>query len=209
MAQLEIFPHTYYLNLSHHDCCRRSIENELLDADVKSFTRLHAINRKWVGWYHRGYPSAAHFARALSHKRAIWTAWRRKLPSVVILEDEVVLESNFLDRVRGLDIPDDGEIIVLGYQQMNDPIAVNPGLVRCTGFSEMFAYMVRSTAYRSAARILLPFGKRMHAGVKANMTTCEAQFSRLCERIPVYAPRTSLAGRRVCTATANRLFPDR
>ncbi len=190
------FPLKIYLNLNKHDERRRQTENELLDAGIEDYRRLPAYSGKWFR-HARGFPTLNRYAQALTHKRGVWTGWRKKAAAVLIFEDDVLLAPGVRERFEALELPDDWAIFYLGCQHRERPAIVAPGLVRCRMTYDMHAYAIRATAYRDVARILTPYGKGHPRAQTVSLHTCDEQLSLLNARLPVYAAYPNLAWQRL------------
>src|ERR1700722_17359769 len=128
----ELFPHKACINL---------------DRDIDSWGRGQAAfarrdiqggRRGWAGdgsglelpatWRH----SAGAYGCLLSHLQVIRDAKKRGLPSLLVLEDDVVFDPSFSEKfpvfIRGL--PADWDMVFIGALQREDPIAVAENVVR-------------------------------------------------------------------------------
>ena len=145
----EVFPHKACINLDRDLDSWERLQAALTRHDIRGVRRVSAVDGSRLElpatWRH----SAGAYGCLLSHLQVVRDARQRGLPSVLILEDDVVFDPSFSEKfpvfVRGL--PADWDMVFLGalHREDPDPVAENVGRVRkayCT-----HAYALRDSIF--------------------------------------------------------------
>jgi len=151
------FPLCFYLNLGRRDDRRAQTERELFEAGIVA-ERFPAVDARWVK-DKRGHKSNEYYACTLSHRLALREARRRKATAVLILEDDVVLEPGFREKLATIDLPSDWDVLFFGCTHFQRPSPVSPGLVEAHGCFDNHCYAVRASAYDRVISAFAPAGK--------------------------------------------------
>ncbi len=181
------FPARYWINLGRRQDRRVETEWQLQKAGF-SAERLPAVDANFVK-NPRGYESAGRYALALSQRLAIRKAMLAGAKAVLILEDDVVFHPEFLERLAGIELPEDWGIFYPGCAHHQRPSPAGPGLVRTPYALDTHAFAVKA-----------PYFKRVMAAlsVRQGQDTEHARASDwfladLHREIPTYACYPNLA----------------
>lgn len=149
------FPARYWINLGRRQERRADTEWRLHKAGITA-ERFPAVDARFVRKI-RGYESAGRYALALSQRLAIRKAMLAGAEAVLLLEDDVVFHPELLERLEGIELPDDWGILYLGCAHRRRPSPVADGLVRTPYALDTHAFAVRAPYYR---RVISALGRR-------------------------------------------------
>jgi len=183
----QTFPLRYFINLGRRQDRRVGTEIALAEAGI-SAERLPAVDARFVK-NPRAYESAGRYALALSQRLAIRRAMLKKADAVLIFEDDVVFHPGFLEKLAGIELPDDWGIFYLGCAHQRRPQPVGPGLVQTTYALDTHAFAVRAPYFREVMRALDP----RPSGVPLHPKASDWYLADLHETIPTYACHPNLA----------------
>ena len=145
----------------------------------------------------RGWRNKGARACAAAHRLAWREARRAGAKGVVVFEDDVVLCRGFRERLEGLAIPDDWQMIYLGCTFREVPEPVTAGVVRIRGKTwATHAMLLRTEILPELHRLLAPYSRRHHAPGLPPGVDGVAIDDLLCvfhDRWPVYAAYPFLA----------------
>jgi hypothetical protein len=100
-------------------------------------------------------PTSGHYGCLLSHIKAIELAKKEKLNSVLILEDDVLLEDNFVEQINGLLVPD-SDIIYFGGLIPEIKLFFN-GWTSCNSVMGAYGYLIKYHMYGIILKELYTF----------------------------------------------------
>ncbi len=112
---------------------------------IKQFSILHKNN----------IPTSGHYGCLLSHIKTIELAKEEKLNSVLILEDDVLLEDNFIEQINRLLVPD-YDIIYFGGLIPEIKLFFN-GWASCNSIMGSYGYLIKSHMYDIILKELYTF----------------------------------------------------
>ena len=146
---IEVFPHKVCINLDRDiDSWERS-QAALIRHDIRGVRRVSAVDGSRLElpamWRH----SAGAYGCQLSHLQVVRDARERGLPSLLILEDDVLFDPSFGEKfpvfVRGL--PADWDMVFLGALHREDPDPVAENVVRIRQAYCTHAYALRDSIF--------------------------------------------------------------
>ncbi len=135
----------------------------------------------------RGWRNKGARACAAGHRLA-WRQGRRAGAGlVVVFEDDVVLCRGFRERLAGLVLPEDWQIVYFGCVFRSRPEVAAPGLLRVTGPTwDRHGYLLRSTVWPLLSRALANVSHRGRDPL-LNDTACDVIMAEFHSRVPTYA----------------------
>jgi GR25 family glycosyltransferase involved in LPS biosynthesis len=145
----EVFPHKACINLDRDLGNWERLQAALTRHDIRGVRRVSAVDGSRLElpgtWRH----SAGAYGCLLSHLQVVRDARKRGLPSLLILEDDVVFDPSFSEKfpvfVRGL--PADWDMVFLGALHREDPVPVTENVVRIHQAYCTHAYALRDSIY--------------------------------------------------------------
>jgi GR25 family glycosyltransferase involved in LPS biosynthesis len=145
----EVFPHKACINLDRDFDSWVRLQAALTRHDIRGVHRVSAVDGCQLElpatWRH----SAGAYGCLLSHLQVVRDARKRGLPSLLILEDDVVFDPAFSEKfpafVRGL--PADWDMVFLGALQREDPVPVAENVVRIRHAYSTYAYALRDSIF--------------------------------------------------------------
>jgi GR25 family glycosyltransferase involved in LPS biosynthesis len=145
----EVFPHKACINLDRDvDYWERS-QAALTRHDIRGVRRVSAVDGSRLElpatWRH----SAGAYGCLLSHLQLVRDARKRGLPSLLILEDDVVFDPSFSQKfpVFMRDLPADWDMVFLGALHREDPVPVTKNVVRIRKAYCTHAYALRDSIF--------------------------------------------------------------
>ena len=145
----EVFPHKVCINLDRDLDSWERLQAALTRHDIRGVRRVSAVDGSRLElpatWRH----SAGAYGCLLSHLQVVRDARKRGLPSLLILEDDVVFDPSFSEKfpvfVRGL--PADWDMVFLGALHREDPVPVAENVVRIRQAYSTYAYALRDSIF--------------------------------------------------------------
>jgi GR25 family glycosyltransferase involved in LPS biosynthesis len=145
----EVFPHKFCINLDRDLDSWGRLQPALTRHDIRAVRRVSAVDGSRLElpatWRH----SAGAYGCLLSHLQVVKDARKRGLPSLLILEDDVVFDPSFSEKfpvfVRGL--PADWDMVFLGALHREDPNPVAENVVRVRHAYSTYAYALRDSVF--------------------------------------------------------------
>jgi hypothetical protein len=187
----KLFPMRVYMNLDRRPDRRRVAEAEFRAAKLK-VARWASVDGKRVRNTH-GFSWPSRYAVSLSKRLIVRAARNEKMDAVFIFEDDVVLHSDWRDRVNQIKLPDDWGMFLLGCQHLARPEPVAPGLVRVAEAADNHAIGIRRDWYERVLFVL------RHGRDDARIwphTASDRHLAALMREVPTYAPCPNLAWQR-------------
>tara|TARA_R110000803_G_C11989495_1_gene321983 strand:- start:38800 stop:41313 length:2514 start_codon:yes stop_codon:yes gene_type:complete len=150
-------------------------------------------------WWHDGRGAWGCF---LSHVHELERAMSDGVTSLLLLEDDVLFESDFTERVTQFirEVPEDWDGLYIGgqhlHQNIQKPTPVNEEVVRCFNVNRTHAFALRGDYIRDAYLELTDIMKTFHAVVIKEKAHIDHRLGRLHEeqRHKIYAPTKWIAG---------------
>jgi GR25 family glycosyltransferase involved in LPS biosynthesis len=144
----ESFPHRVCINLDRR-AQRWLRAQERFARHAIVVERFSAIDGKLLSPPAQFRFSAGAYGCLQSHLRVIEQARERRLPSIMVFEDDVVFHPEFDQRFPRFieQMPDDWDMIYLGAGHMEAPLEVSDNVIRLQKSYSTYAYALRSTAY--------------------------------------------------------------
>ena len=145
----EVFPHKACINLDRDLDSWGRLQAALTRHDIRGVRRVSAVDGSRLElpatWRH----SAGAYGCLLSHLQVVRDARKRGLPSLLILEDDVLFDPSFSEKfpvfVRGL--PADWDMVFLGALHREDPVPVAENVVRIRQAYSTYAYALRDSIF--------------------------------------------------------------
>lgn len=181
------FPVRYYVNLTKREDRRRETEYCLRQRGL-SAARIAAVDGK-LARNTRGYERPGQYGCAASHRLCLRAAESSRAEAVLILEDDVVLHSDFRRIVETTEWPDDWALLYFGCAHLREPEPVARGIVRVTGALGTFAYAVRASHFREVRRAMNGDMKNPNGRTLA----CDEVLAELSKSLPAYGFYPNLA----------------
>jgi glycosyl transferase, family 25 len=144
-----VFPHKACINLDRDLPIWERLQAALTRHDIRGVRRFSAVDGSRLElpatWRH----SAGAYGCLLSHLQLVRDARTRGLPSLLILEDDVVFDPSFSEKfpvfVKGL--PADWDMLFLGALHREDPIPVADNVVRIRHAYSTYSYAIRNSIF--------------------------------------------------------------
>jgi GR25 family glycosyltransferase involved in LPS biosynthesis len=145
----EVFPHKACINLDRDVESWERLQAALTRHDIRGVRRVSAVDGSRLElpatWRH----SAGAYGCLLSHLQVVRDARICGLPSLLILEDDVLFDPSFSAKfpvfVRGL--PADWDMVFLGALHREDPVPVAESVVRIRRAYSTYAYALRASIF--------------------------------------------------------------
>ena len=145
----DVFPHKACINLDRDLESWGRLQAALIRQDIRGVRRVSAVDGSRLElpatWRH----SAGAYGCLLSHLQVVRDARKRGLPSLLILEDDVLFDPSFSEKfpvfVRGL--PADWDMVFLGALHREDPDPVAENVVRIRQAYCTHAYALRDSIF--------------------------------------------------------------
>jgi GR25 family glycosyltransferase involved in LPS biosynthesis len=145
----EVFPHKACINLDRDVDSWARLQATLTRHDIRGVRRFSAVDGSRLElpatWRH----SAGAYGCLLSHLQVVKDARKRGLPSLLILEDDVVFDPSFSEKfpvfMRGL--PADWDMVFLGALHREDPLPFAENVVRIRQAYCTHAYALRDSIF--------------------------------------------------------------
>jgi GR25 family glycosyltransferase involved in LPS biosynthesis len=145
----EVFPHKVCINLNRDRDSWERLQTALTRHDICGVRRVSAVDGSRLELPATWRYSAGAYGCLLSHLRVVRDARKQGLPSLLILEDDVVFDPSFNDKfpvfVRGL--PADWDMFFLGALHREDPDPVAENVVRVRKAYCTHAYALRDSIF--------------------------------------------------------------
>jgi hypothetical protein len=186
------FPLRFYINVHSQEQRRFEVRAHFMERGLPGVERFAGIDKQWVRDY-RGHWDAGRYALSLTQKRVLREARRREAPAVLMFEDDVVLEEDFLTKAEALLLPQDWGLFYFGCKHLQPPEAIAPGVVRVREAWDLHAFAVRADRYAEVMAVLSPTGRGTRGKV---VEPSDRVIARLMSRIPTYAAWPNLAWQR-------------
>lgn len=148
-AQKTLFPLTVCINLDRRSERWQRMQRVFADHDIGPVHRFSAIDGNKVvlprDWNH----SAGAYGCLLSHVQVVRDARDAGVSSVLILEDDVVLDPQFKEKftIFVQELPADWDMLFLGALHKDEPAKVSKHIRRITRANSTFAYAIRNTVF--------------------------------------------------------------
>lgn len=186
------FPLRFYINVHSNAPRRFEVKAHLHERGLEGVERFPAIDKHWVRDF-RGHWSEGRYALALTQKLVVREGRRRGAPAVLIFEDDVVLDEDFIEKSNQLHLPDDWGLFYFGCKHLQPPDAIAPGVVRVREAWDLHAVAVRESRYAEVMAVLSPTGK---GKVRNAVEPSDRAIAELMATIPTYAAWPNLAWQR-------------
>jgi GR25 family glycosyltransferase involved in LPS biosynthesis len=144
-----LFPHKACINLDRDIDSWARLQDALTRHDIRGVRRVSAVDGSRLElpatWRH----SAGAYGCLLSHLQVVREARKQGLPSLLILEDDVVFDPSFGRKfpVFARDLPADWGMVFLGALHREDPVAVAGNVVRIRQAYSTYAYALRYSIF--------------------------------------------------------------
>jgi GR25 family glycosyltransferase involved in LPS biosynthesis len=145
----DVFPHKVCINLDRELDSWVRLQAALARHDIRGVRRVSAVDGSRLElpayWRH----SAGAYGCLLSHLRVVRDARDRGLPSVLILEDDVVFDPSFSEKFPLFmrDLPPDWDMVFLGALHREEPVPVAGNVVRIQNAYFTYAYALRASIF--------------------------------------------------------------
>lgn len=145
----DFFPHRVCINLDRRPDRWERVCERFAAAGISAVARFPALDGNALtpppGWTDE--PGAYGCLR--SHLAVVEEARRRKAPSVLIFEDDAVLDPEFAVKfpLYARQLPADWDMVLLGGIHGAQPVVVSDNVVRISHALSTFAYALRDTIY--------------------------------------------------------------
>jgi GR25 family glycosyltransferase involved in LPS biosynthesis len=145
----DVFPHKACINLDRDLGFWGRLQSALIRHDIRGVRRVSAIDGSQLELPAKWRHSAGAYGCLLSHLQVVRDARKWGLPSLLVLEDDVVFDPSFSEKfpvfIRGL--PADWDMVFLGALQREDPVPVAENVVRIRRAYSTYAYALRNSVF--------------------------------------------------------------
>jgi hypothetical protein len=144
-----VFPLTVCINLDRRPERWQRIQRAFAEQDISDVQRVSAVDGNAVplpdNWIHT--PGA--YGCLLSHVQVVRNARDAAASSVLIFEDDAVLDPQFKEKFARFseELPPDWDMLYFGALHKDEPIKVSEHIGRITKANSTFAYAVRNTVF--------------------------------------------------------------
>ena len=152
------FPWWVYFSLKSREDRRAALLPQLGVAGMEA-EWFPTVDGQALGGETRGFLTPGRRALALTNRRALREAGRRRAGAVGILQDDAVFHGGFAARAAALTLPEDWGIFYFGCQHIEPPERHSPGLVRVRRAVDAHAFAVRAPHYLRVRKALRGGGK--------------------------------------------------
>ena len=192
----EVFPNKVCINLDRDVDPWARLQAALDRHDIRGVRRVSAVDGDRLElpatWRH----SAGAYGCLLSHLQVVRDARERGLPSLLILEDDVVFDPSFGRKFPAFmkDLPADWDMVFLGALHREDPAPVAGNVVRIRRAYSTYAYALRNSIFEAflEANAVYPNQVDVNNGVLQSNYNCygfapnlawvESRYSRVQDR---------------------------
>lgn len=182
------FPYRVFISLRRRADRRAALQPRLVAAGLADAKWFEAIESNIFRGDPRGFRTLNKRSVALGKRLALREAARRRAPSLLLLEDDVIFHPEFGARVEGLTLPGDWGIFFFGCQHALLPESVTSGVVRVSKALDHHAVAIRAEYFLAVRKAMRGGGKgargKMHSDL---LLSCHHQ------HIPTYAALPNLA----------------
>jgi GR25 family glycosyltransferase involved in LPS biosynthesis len=125
------------------------MQTQLARHGIHSVERFPAVDGnsipKPAAWTH----TAGAYGCLLSHIEVVREAQRSNAPSVLIFEDDTVLDPDFQTKFASFsqEVPDDWDMLYFGALHKDEPLRISEHLARITRANSTYAYALKNTVY--------------------------------------------------------------
>lgn len=156
----EWFPLRMFLSMRQREDRRAALLPRLAAAGLGDAEWFPAVEMEALRGDARHFSSVGKRSCALGKRLVLREAGRRKVPTVLFLEDDVVFHPEFAERIAHLDLPEDWGIFYLGCQHFEPPEYHSPGLVRVRRALDNHAIAIRAEWFLQVRAALRGWGAR-------------------------------------------------
>jgi len=144
-----LFSKTVCINLDRRPERWQRMQKELARHGIHRVQRFPAVDGtsvlKPAGWTH----TAGAYGCLLSHVEVIREAQRSNAPSVLIFEDDTVLDPEFQSKFPSfsMEVPDDWDMLYFGALHKDEPVKISEHVGRITKANSTYAYALKNTVF--------------------------------------------------------------
>ena len=180
------FPWWVYFSLKPREDRRAALLPRLQAAGIEA-EWFPTVDGGDLGGDTRGFLNPGRRALALTKRKALREAGRRRVKALVILEDDAVWHGEFAARVAALTLPQDWGLFYFGCLHVETPEWHSPGLVRVRRAVDTHAFAVRGDCYLRARKAVRGGGKKTVGGAYPDLL-----LAALHREVPTYAAYPNL-----------------
>jgi GR25 family glycosyltransferase involved in LPS biosynthesis len=146
-----VFPNIVCINLDRRPERWQRMQQEFARHGIGPVQRFSACDgetlAKPAGWIH----SAGAYGCLVSHVEVIREAQRSNAPSVLIFEDDTVLDPEFQSKFASFskEVPDDWDMLYFGALHKDEPAQISEHVGRITKANSTYAYALKSTMFNA------------------------------------------------------------
>jgi glycosyl transferase, family 25 len=143
------FPNIVCINLDRRPERWQRMQREFARHDIKRVQRFSALDGeilvKPAGWSH----SSGAYGCLRSHVEVVKAARDSGAPTVLIFEDDAVLDPDFQNKFDTFskEVPDDWDMLYFGALHKDQPVKISEHVGRITKANSTFAYALKHTVY--------------------------------------------------------------
>jgi glycosyl transferase, family 25 len=125
------------------------MQKELARHGINAVQRFSACDGETVvkpaGWTH----SDGAYGCLLSHIEVVREAQRSNAPSIIIFEDDAVLDPEFQSKFASFskEVPDDWDMLYFGALHKDEPVQISEHVGRITKANSTYAYALKNTVF--------------------------------------------------------------
>ena len=178
MLLSQLFPHKVCINLDRRADRWQRMQADFARHGIDGVQRFPAVDGSTMtlppGWRH----TAGAFGCLLSHVNVIEEARARKAESVLIFEDDTILDPEFTPRFAAFagEVPADWDMLYFGALHKNEPVRLIEHVYRITKANSTFAYALKRTVFDA----FLELNRRADQVLDVNTYELQERFNCYC-----------------------------
>ena len=178
MLLSQLFPHKVCINLDRRADRWQRMQADFARHGIDGVQRFPAVDGSTMtlppGWRH----TAGAFGCLLSHVNVIEEARARKAESVLIFEDDTILDPEFTPRFAAFagEVPADWDMLYFGALHKDEPVRLSEHVYRITKANSTFAYALKRTVFDA----FLELNRRADQVLDVNTYELQERFNCYC-----------------------------
>jgi glycosyl transferase, family 25 len=146
---MSLFAFTVCINLDRRPERWQRIQRVFADHEIREVQRFSAVDGNEVSLPHKWTHTRGAYGCLLSHVRVVREARDAGAASILIFEDDAVLDPQFKEKFAAFiqELPADWDMLFLGALHKDEPVRISEHIGRVTKANSTFAYAIRNTVF--------------------------------------------------------------